>query len=157
MPQIMCPWIMDHPGPPHPEMDKSKKEEAKLEAEETFWEGPPSSTEAFQTRIRIRFNHVGVVWCVFCYFLLFPVVCSLFFRSHSLKTMSLVEFKTTTRSLASLLWDQILKCQMFAPFLSCFVVIGSQPWKTQVDLRWEVVGNDSFFGYWVIFSFAGSF
>ena len=28
------------------EMDKSKKEEAKLEAEETFWEGPPSSTEA---------------------------------------------------------------------------------------------------------------
>ena len=29
------------------EMDKSKKEEAKLEAEETFWEGPPSSTEMF--------------------------------------------------------------------------------------------------------------
>ena len=27
-------------------MEKSKKEEAKLEAEETFWEGPPSSTEA---------------------------------------------------------------------------------------------------------------
>jgi hypothetical protein len=31
---------------PTPQMDKSKKEEAKLEAEETFWEGPPSSTEA---------------------------------------------------------------------------------------------------------------
>ncbi|CAK9097617.1 bPH_2 domain-containing protein [Durusdinium trenchii] len=29
------------------EMDKSKKEEAKLEAEEVFWEGPPSSTEMF--------------------------------------------------------------------------------------------------------------
>ena len=29
-------------------MEKSKKEEAKLEAEETFWEGPPSSTEAPQ-------------------------------------------------------------------------------------------------------------
>eukprot|EP00439_Symbiodinium_sp_Y106_P039616 s1665_g4.t2 len=28
-------------------MEKSKKEEAKLEAEETFWEGPPSSTEMF--------------------------------------------------------------------------------------------------------------
>jgi len=63
-PQIMHPCITDHP-----EMDKSKKEEAKLEAEETFWEGPPSSTEALQTRrdsdsIR-SFNHVGVAWCDF--------------------------------------------------------------------------------------------
>ena len=32
------------------EMDKSKKEEAKLEAEETFWEGPPSSTEALKLK-----------------------------------------------------------------------------------------------------------
>ena len=42
------PCAFSHPSihVPTPQMDKSKKEEAKLEAEETFWEGPPSGTEA---------------------------------------------------------------------------------------------------------------
>ena len=42
---------------PTPQMDKSKKEEAKLEAEETFWEGPPSSTEAHIGNWRWNHRH----------------------------------------------------------------------------------------------------
>ena len=46
-------------------MDKSKKEEAKLEAEETFWEGPPSSTEALSAAEKSGKNH-NMAWKEWC-------------------------------------------------------------------------------------------
>lgn len=81
--QIMYPCITDHTD--HPEMDKSKKEEAKLEAEETFWEGPPSSTEALQTRRDS--DSIRSCWsCVVCFFVIFrcfPVLFAFLSESQS--------------------------------------------------------------------------